>query len=382
MSATPRILKSKLFLVVASTCLTLFALEGAFRAYFAFTNKEISEYRPSFYYSTVTKDDRNRFTSHPFLPYAPRPFDSRKLLPYREAVGRIVECDYTNNSLGFRTPERPFEKPAMTKRVITLGGSTTVDGPTNEQTWPALLEKRLNEHYASSGYKIEVVNLAVDMASSPYSLINLAFLGVEYGPDLVISYDGVNDTAAIGRFGLVPDYRNLLAKYDERERTLQSMLPDWAFKSYLASVTLFKFDRVAGRRADLSSQVYPEEMISQRRISPNPIEAIQYFERNLRLMRAISNEYNAKFLAATAHWVHPPVKIVAVNNELRRFFKAEQIDFLDLDQLLPYDDLTIHVDLVHWSLKGEEAVAGHWAAKIIATDSLGFNTKQQPKQAQ
>lgn len=86
-------------------------------------------------------------------------------------------CDYTNNSLGFRTPERPFEKPDSTKRIVTVGGSTTFDGPTNDQTWPALLEQKLNDHYARSGYKIEVINMGVDMAASPTSLIDLGFMG-------------------------------------------------------------------------------------------------------------------------------------------------------------------------------------------------------------
>jgi hypothetical protein len=89
----------------------------------------------------------------------------------------VVDQDYQNNSLGFRTPERPFKKPPMTKRVVTLGGSTAVDGPTNEQTWAALLEKRLNERYADRGYKVEVINLGVNMADSAYSLVDLALLG-------------------------------------------------------------------------------------------------------------------------------------------------------------------------------------------------------------
>jgi hypothetical protein len=369
MSSPRRQSLAKLLLVVVSTLAALLFLEGGLRIYFALVNRDISLYRPSFYYSTLTKENRNRFTSHPFLPYAPRPFDKRKMLPFRPDVGRIVECDYTNNSFGFRTPERPFKKPPMTKRVITLGGSTTFDGPTNEQTWSALLEKRLNEHYAGSGHTIEVINLGVDMANSPYSLIDLAFLGVEYEPDLVISYDGVNDTLLLGYDGLTPDYRSSMSKFDVREQTLQSRLPQWIFKSYLLSWASFKYDRIAGDRPDLAGQVI-EKKVSQLKPSSNQLEGIQYFERNLKLMRAISSEYKAKFLAATGHWVHPPEKVVVLNEELRNFFGREGIDFLDLDKDLPHDDWSIHVDEVHWSLKGEEAMAKEWALKIIATDSL------------
>ena len=368
----------RVLLVVASTVVTLLGLEGGLRIYLSAVHRDISEYRPSFFYSTASVEDRSRFTSHPFLPYAPRPFDSRKLLTYRSDVGRVVEMDYTNNSLGFRTPERPFKKPPMTKRVITLGGSTAVDGPTNDQTWAALLEKRLSDRYSGQGYKVEVINLGVNMASSPYSLVALAFIGIEYEPDLVISYDGVNET--IGVDGLTPDYRTLLGKFDEREQTFQSRLPRWAFKSYLLSWASFKLDGIAPRQTDLWGQVYGKKVLTLR-ASTNQLEGVQYFERNLRLMRAISGEYGAKFLAATAHWTHPPERVVAINEELRRFFAREHIDFIDLDKELPHDDWSIHVDAAHWSLKGEEAMAEHWAAKIIATDALRFGDVQQPKPA-
>ena len=369
---------TRVWLVVASTAVTLLILEGGLRIYFAAVHRDISDYRPSFFYSTVAFDGRGRFTAHPFLPYAPRPFDARKLLPYRPDVGRVVELDYTNNSLGFRTPERPFQKPPMTKRVIALGGSTTFDGPTNDQTWPALLEGRLNDHYSSQGYQIEVINLGVDMAASPYSLIDLAFIGVEYEPDLVISYDGVNDSGMIGNDGLTPDYRSSMGKFDEQDQTLQSRLPKWAFKSYLLSWASFKLDRIAGKQPDLAGQVYMKKL-SALKVSTNQLAGVQYFERNLRLMRAISEEYGAKFLAATAHWVQPPERVVVINEELRRFFAREHIDFIDLDKELPHDDWSIHVDGVHWSLKGEEAMAEHWTAKIIATDALGFEAGQQRK---
>jgi hypothetical protein len=294
------------------------------------------------------------------------------MFPYREEIKQTVETDYSTNSLGFRTPERPFEKPPKTKRIITLGGSTTFDGPTNDQTWSALLEKRLNETYAKSGYKIEVINLAVDMASSPYSLVNLCFIGVSFQPDLVISYDGVNDSWIIGYQGLMPDYRSLMDKYDPRERTLQSKLPKWLFASYLVSFISHKIDASIDSKPDLVGQVLGRK-VALLKPSENQLEGIQYFKRNLKLMRGISNEYGAKFLAATSHWVHPSDKVVAMNEDMRRFFEQEHIDFLDLDRLLPHDDYSIHVDAVHWSLKGEEMMAERWEAKIIETDALGLN---------
>jgi hypothetical protein len=165
-----------------------------------------------------------------------------------------------------------------------------------------------------------------------------------------------------------------MSKYDEHEQTIQSRLPQWTFRSYLVSWASFKLDRTA-QPPDLWSQVYGKK-ISAISTSANRLEGIQYFERNLRLMRAISSEYRAKFMAATAHWVHPDERVVAMNNELRRFFEAEHVDFLDLDRKLPHDDWSIHVDGVHWSLKGEEMMAEQWEAAIVATDGLGLGALQ------
>jgi len=359
-------------LLVLSTMLTLFAFEGALRLFFHVRKIDIRTFEPSFIYG-LSEADPHRFSSHPFLPWAPRPFDSRKMTVFRPAVNRIVEYDYTNNAFGFRTADRAFAKPAQTKRIVALGGSTTFDGPSNKQTWPALLEEKLNRVYARSGYRIEVFNMGVDMASSPTSLINLAFLGTQFQPDLVISYDGVNDSVFLCGFeGIAPDYRNAMDKYDDGFRTLQSRLPKWAFQSYLVTVFSLKCDRLSRKKPDVVSQVHSSKLSKLKR-STNPIEGVQYFERNLKVMRGISTEYGAKFLGATAHWLTPSRQVEQLNAELRSFFAKEQIDYLDLDQALEHNDLSLHVDAVHWTLKGLDQVAENWKAKIVATDALKLN---------
>ena len=362
-----------LLLLVLSTSFTLLALEGAIRLWFHAKHSDIRTYQPSFLHGPAAADP-HRFTSHPFLPWAPRPFDSRKMFVFRPAVNRVVECDYTTNSLGFRSPERPFKKPPRTRRIVTLGGSTTFDGPSNRQTWPALLEEKLNGAYKQSGHTIEAINLSVDMASSPVSLINLALLGTQYEPDLIISYDGVNETSfLIGFEGLLPDYRNAMDRYDDDFRTVQSLLPKWAFGSYLLTMVSFRYDRLSRRKPpDVVGQVHLSKLSRLKR-SPNSIEGVEYFERNLKLMRGISAEYGAAFLAATAHWITPSPPVIALNEELRRFFAAERIDYLDLDRVLRHNDLSIHVDDAHWTLQGLEEVAELWKSKIIETDSLKLN---------
>lgn len=363
----------KFVAVVTSVVLTLLVLEVGTRVVFAMRGLDIRSYQPSFTYApgASTRFDRSRFTSHPFLPFAPRPYDNRKLYVYREGLQGLLEFDVKNDSHGFRTPERPFEKAPNVKRIIIFGGSTTWEGLTNDVTWPALLEKKLNAEYEKTGARVEVINLSVDMASSPMSLVNLAFTGIEYHPDLVVSYDGVNDSFLIGFEGETPDYRSTMGRYDDRIRPLQSRLPSWAFKSYLISVASKKYDSQSQAGSDLYSFVIANKT-NQLKLAANPLAGIQYFERNLKSMRAIAGENNARFVASTAHWSDPSPKISAMNADLREFFQRNRIDYLDLDEALPHHDSSIHTDAVHWTEKGLDEVAEQWKTKIVAADLLGL----------
>jgi lysophospholipase L1-like esterase len=349
----------KVATVVISIFCALGLLEFIIWATFWATGRDITRYQPTSAYN-VTLADARRFVSHPFLPFAPRPGDARTIKVFSPDTGRAYTTIYTLNSLGFRTPERPFAKAPGVKRIVCLGGSTTFGGATDAETWPALLEARLNAVYASR-VRVEVINLAMDNAASPTSLVDLAFIGVEYAPDLVVSYDGVNDTQLIGREGVAPDYRNALRRFDDSYRSLQARLPGWAFHSYLVTLTAYKLDALTGGASDLGSQVFTAYKLPP---ATDPRAGVNYYERNLKLMRAISREYNARFLAATAHWVEPDAKVRALNDELRSFFAREKISYLDLDGDLPHCDWTLHVDQVHWTRAGLERVADAWAEKI------------------
>ncbi|HEU4597077.1 MAG TPA: SGNH/GDSL hydrolase family protein [Pyrinomonadaceae bacterium] len=357
----------KTSVVIAATLFALLLAEVALRLFFELSGRDINAYQPTAVYN-ATASEQARFVSHPFLPFAQRPGDRRVLRVFRPETNRTYEYDYALNSLGFRTPERPFEKPAGVKRIVTLGGSTTVDGFTDSETWPARLEAMLNETYAERGLKVEVINLGVVMAASPTSLINLQFVGVEFQPDLVISYDGVNDAGLLGFEGAAPDYRNIYGDYDDRYRSWQALLPAWAFRSYLLTRASFALDR-AGGGSDIGAQVM---RVGKLKRSADALAGMHLFERNLKLQRAVSKDSGAKFLAATAHWVAPDGKVSAMNDELRRFFAREAIDYVDLDALLPHGDWSLHVDDVHWTREGIERVAEEMRKKIVAENLLGL----------
>ena len=77
--------------------------------------------------------------------------------------------------------------------ILTLGGSTT-DALNHESSWPEELARLLVEQ----GIAGTVINGAAGGYSTSQELLKLIRDGIEFWPDLVISYSGVNDRGAYG----------------------------------------------------------------------------------------------------------------------------------------------------------------------------------------
>ena len=108
-----------------------------------------------------------------------------------------AEHDSQMNNYGFRDDDVQIPKPAGIFRIVCVGASTTEEGPTNEFTYPNLLEKKLNtllggKHVENAWQRIEVINCGVAGLSSLKEMMRLPdYLALE--PDLVLYYNGVND---------------------------------------------------------------------------------------------------------------------------------------------------------------------------------------------
>ena len=68
----------------------------------------------------------------------------------------LTENFYSNNH-GFRDADFPVEKGEDVFRIVCVGASTTEEGPTNDLTYPAILEATLNRHFATN--RFEVINI-------------------------------------------------------------------------------------------------------------------------------------------------------------------------------------------------------------------------------
>ena len=102
----------------------------------------------------------------------------------------------TINDLGFRGAEFSVIKPADTYRIFMLGGSTMFGAgvTSDETTKPGILQKIFDSD--NSVKKIEVINAAASAANSETEFNLITQKLVNYQPDLIIVFDGLNDLKA------------------------------------------------------------------------------------------------------------------------------------------------------------------------------------------
>ena len=99
----------------------------------------------------------------------------------------------TINSLGFRGAEFSAIKLPDTYRIFMVGGSTMfgAGATSDETTIPGYLQQFLNEK--DFGFDIQVINSGIQGADSNTESNLIEQKLVEFSPDLIIIYDGMND---------------------------------------------------------------------------------------------------------------------------------------------------------------------------------------------
>lgn len=150
----------------------------------------LHQYDP--FYLVVPFRSAERHQPSLVTPYQPE-------MSYRKG-GTIVVKDHcfdrsvkvTLNSQGWRGREWSLQKPPGTFRIVILGASSTfgVDNP-DEATWPMFLEESLRRRY---GPNIEVLSASWPGVRIAYLLGTFSNEFKRYRPDMVIFYEGWNDT--------------------------------------------------------------------------------------------------------------------------------------------------------------------------------------------
>ena len=109
--------------------------------------------------------------------------------------------DHEINSLGFRGAEFSKEKPLGTYRIFMVGGSTVFgDGVENHNTIPSLLQNFYSNDKFDDIKQIEVINTGINGGISKHEADLIKNKLSKMSPDLVIVYDGWNDSK-VGSYG-------------------------------------------------------------------------------------------------------------------------------------------------------------------------------------
>jgi len=109
-----------------------------------------------------------------------RDFDDEVFVP---ESGRRVHLRFNRD--GFRGPDRPYEKPAGTRRIAVIGDSMTIAVATaEERTMVVELEHLLAATFPTESW--EVLNFGVSSASTGQELVLYRELVWRYQPDIVL----------------------------------------------------------------------------------------------------------------------------------------------------------------------------------------------------
>lgn len=311
------------------------------------------------FYDTSAPAMTRRWVPHPFLPYA-GPAGSRIVLKDGDSPPEEI----VTNSYGFRAHEFPHSKSPEAYVVLCFGGSTTYGykAPDNASTWPERLESLLQERLPRR--KVRVYNLGVDMASSAFSIVNLALVGVHLDPDLVIVYHGYNELAVLDTGGYRWDHSHHYTDLQtDRIFWIQSKVPGILRESQALMMVTGALDRAFGAN-DLAALATRE---SEPATNPRPeIDALLV---NYRTLHSLAVGTGAEILFSTFQFRDGDERPNrAWNRILREEFTRNGWWFVDQDALVPDYDPTLQVDECHFTQKGRDLVArnffdaivGHW----------------------
>ena len=124
------------------------------------------------------------------------PFDNFDLSYLKQEIIRNDEVREVN-SYGFSGPEFSDDKPDNTYRIFAVGGSTTYGtGVKDVEAWPAFLQQKFDE--IELDFNVQVINAGIPNANSNNEYQMISDRLVQYQPDLIIMYDGVNDSQKEG----------------------------------------------------------------------------------------------------------------------------------------------------------------------------------------
>lgn len=245
----------------------------------------------------------------------------------------------------FRNGQVSRDKPAGEIRVISFGGSTTVNYRAGV-SYPELIEARLAQR--GTGSTVRCLNAGGEGYSTAHVLVNLSLRNLDVRPDVITVYENINDLSAL-EFGdhLDSDYAN---KYltdfylGLRHRT-----------GLLSAVTrVSRLARWAVSRSE--ALMFPKAATTPGR---DWHQGLEYYRRNLRHVVRIANANGIRVLMASqpaCDAVRDEAGFAAYNAAAETLAREEGVTFVDLAAAVT-DDASFLPDCIHNTRAGVERVA-------------------------
>ncbi|MBI5434979.1 MAG: SGNH/GDSL hydrolase family protein [Planctomycetes bacterium] len=362
-------LRTKLLIAAAALLGLALAGELAARAYLANWASE-SAFRRFASIDQLQRDERfpSAIQRHSYMSYMLTP-------GFKKGPNEV-------DSHGFRGAEVLGKKREGEFRIFCMGGSTTYGGgiPDWRLAYPAQLEVELEKRV---GGDIVVINAAAPGYTSWESVTNFAFRVLEYEPDLVLVYDGVNDILA--RFVWPPEgYRSDNSAF--RKPSSVVYWPKFYEQSALARIVAIqlgwtmshsRLERLFGGGGEDNVDAAAAAKLGvplERILAANPPK---YFERNLENVGVLARHHGCRAVFLTfAHCTGFPGQLGSdtlafeaayreMNEAARRAAERSGAAVFEFAAVLP-DDRALFLDAVHLSPRGCELQARLIADFLIA----------------
>ncbi|MBI1319798.1 MAG: hypothetical protein GC168_12755 [Candidatus Hydrogenedens sp.] len=270
----------------------------------------------------------------------------------------FTDMSFWTNRRGWRSPEVAVPKPEGIYRIVCIGGSTTVEGPNNDMTYPRMLEANLRE--ALSTDKIEVVNCGIYGYDSVRELAKFDdYLALE--PDLILHYNFINDFN-----GALETFRQRAR--DERTAAVVDFT-NWFYPlQHFANGLLMPSD--AGLRDIIGERVFAnhEKMLAKARAAGVEMAYATYAHHDMARLPLAEQNYYAQHSVQLSNWnlsLATQNHVIDIyNTMLREFTEREHAYFLDVAGSVT-GGLDVFTDAVgHMHLEGIERKAESLAAML------------------
>lgn len=257
-----------------------------------------------------------------------------KMLPNQ----KDVLCPYpvSTNSLGLRSKElRPLEGQF---RILALGDSRTFgDAADNSQTWPALLEQRLNAFLPDY---FEVINAGVGGYSAYQGMKFLEKYVHDLKPHLVIVCFGTND------WGAVPPGAGGLVDWDDLSRR-------WGVEALIR-------EAVKG-----AAKIVKPSPFGPRRMRMSPGEFTDTYVRMRELSLQVGARFAVMYLPAELEVAQPPHQTSIIHCLTEGIAGYIGADFLDPMTVFPDTSDGLYADPIHFKPAGNEIIAAYIANTLF-----------------